>query len=173
MDLYEAILLSGKGGCGEQVMKMTTICFSADAAKQSRSGQSAVRSRRVAPWSTNFVPIQLSALNVPLGASSTRPVESGTISSVSLDRVTLDRRGSGASFLMYKVLRLWKDRFHSLSLQSCTNRDFPWGNALAVQGDALIHGPTLVARPVGSEWRTRRPRCNNIQNNQLTGDRTL
>ncbi len=28
----------------------------------------------------------------------------------------------------------------------------------AVKGDALIHGPYLAARPVGSDWRTRRPR---------------
>lgn len=25
------------------------------------------------------------------------------------------------------------------------------------KGDTLNHGPNLVARPVGSEWRTRRP----------------
>jgi hypothetical protein len=31
----------------------------------------------------------------------------------------------------------------------------------------LIHGPRLVARPVGSEWRTRRPYEMDIQFNQL------
>jgi hypothetical protein len=30
-------------------------------------------------------------------------------------------------------------------------------NVRAVKGDALIHGPYLAARPVGSDWRTRRP----------------
>jgi len=29
--------------------------------------------------------------------------------------------------------------------------------AVAVEGDALIHGPHLVAQPVGSEWRNHRP----------------
>jgi hypothetical protein len=37
------------------------------------------------------------------------------------------------------------------------NSDFLSRNSLAVKGDALIHGPRLVARSVGSEWRTRRP----------------
>jgi hypothetical protein len=42
-------------------------------------------------------------------------------------------------------------------LLECTNSEVDLQISLAVKGDALIHGPCLVARPVGSEWRTRRP----------------
>ena len=41
--------------------------------------------------------------------------------------------------------------------------------AVAVRADALIHGPCLVARPVGSEWRTRRP-SHRIQPINYKGD---
>jgi hypothetical protein len=39
----------------------------------------------------------------------------------------------------------------------CTNSEVALQTSLAVKGDALIHGARLVAPPVGSEWRTRRP----------------
>ncbi len=76
------------------------------------------------------------------------------------------------AFLFQEVLRLWNDGCSSSPLPVRISRDFPLGNPLAVKGDALIHGPSLVARSVGSEWRTRRPHDKNIQTNQLTGDQT-
>lgn len=39
----------------------------------------------------------------------------------------------------------------------CTNSEVELQILLAVEGDVSIHGPCLVARSVGSEWRTRRP----------------
>lgn len=57
----------------------------------------------------------------------------------------------------YKVLRFWLTRRCSSPLLDRINGDLPYGTSLAVGGDALIHGPSLVARSVGSEWRTRRP----------------
>ena len=60
-------------------------------------------------------------------------------------------------FLIQKVLRFCKKGRSSSPQPSRISSDFLSGNLLAVKGDALIHGPSLVARPVGSEWRTRRP----------------
>jgi hypothetical protein len=79
------------------------------------------------------------------------------------------RRGNDApghsSILNQKVLRsLQLARRGSLQLSRISS-DFLSGISLAVKGDALIHGPRLVARPVGSEWRTRRPSQGNIQTN--------
>jgi len=38
-----------------------------------------------------------------------------------------------------------------------TNLDISAEIVRAVKGDALIHGPNMAARPVGSDWRTRCP----------------
>jgi hypothetical protein len=77
------------------------------------------------------------------------------------DRAPLRRSSS-----FYKVLRFWQEELTSSLRSTRINSGFPKGNPLAVKGDALIHGPCLVARPVGSEWRTRRPR--QTTTNQLT-----
>ena len=61
------------------------------------------------------------------------------------------------TFLIQKVLRFWQVGRRSSHRLLRINSDSHFGNSLAVKGDALIHGPCLVARPVGSEWRTRRP----------------
>lgn len=61
--------------------------------------------------------------------------------------------------LIQKVLRFWqKGRSNSFFLFRISS-GFLHRNSLAVavKGDVLIHGPSLVARPVGSEWRNRRP----------------
>ena len=39
-----------------------------------------------------------------------------------------------------------------------------------VMGDVLIHGPSLVARPVGSEWRNRRP-CVYIESSTMGAEK--
>ena len=57
----------------------------------------------------------------------------------------------------HKVLRFWQAGHCSSPRLTRSNRDLPHGSDLAVKGDALIHGPCLVAGLVGSEWRTRRP----------------
>jgi hypothetical protein len=63
------------------------------------------------------------------------------------------------------VLRFWQKGRSSSPQLARISSDFLSGNSLAAKGDALIHGPCLVARPVGSEWRTRRPYQGNIQTN--------
>ena len=59
----------------------------------------------------------------------------------------------------YQVLRRrrWVPKRPRASTR--TSGGLPSGRslAMAVRADALIHGPCLVARLVGSEWRTRRP----------------
>jgi hypothetical protein len=54
---------------------------------------------------------------------------------------------------IYKVLRFVQAGQITPSRLFRINRDYPVGNSLAVNGDVLIHGPRLVAQPVGSEWR--------------------
>lgn len=74
--------------------------------------------------------------------------------------------------LKYKVLRIQqKGRFTSTQWVRISS-EFHSRNSLAVKGDALNHGPHLVARPVGSEWRTRRPHQVRIHTNQNWGDQT-
>jgi hypothetical protein len=68
-------------------------------------------------------------------------------------------------FLIQKVLRFWqKGRSSSPQLVRISS-GFLSGNSLAAKGDALIHRLRMVARPVGSEWRTRHPYQGNIQTN--------
>lgn len=43
------------------------------------------------------------------------------------------------------------------------NREPAFSNSLVAKGGVLIHGPRLVAQPVGSEWRTRLPYWKYIQ----------
>jgi hypothetical protein len=69
------------------------------------------------------------------------------------------------TFLIQKVLRFWqKERSSSPQLVRISS-GFLSGNSLAAKGDALIHRLRMVARPVGSEWRTRRPSQVTIQTN--------
>lgn len=59
-------------------------------------------------------------------------------------------------FQKYKMLRLRQPGFNPY-LPVRTNLDISAEIVRAVKGDALIHGPNMAARPVGSDWRTRRP----------------
>jgi len=68
-------------------------------------------------------------------------------------------------FLIQKVLRFWQKGRSSSPRLARISSGFLSGNSLVAKGDALIHGPCLVARPVGSEWRTRRPSQVTIQTN--------
>ena len=76
------------------------------------------------------------------------------------------------TILIQKVLRFCKKGRTSSPQLTRISSGFLSGNLLAVKGDALIRGPRLVARSVGSEWRTRRPYQMDIQTNKETGDRT-
>ena len=59
-------------------------------------------------------------------------------------------------FQKYKMLRYRRLDFNPPpSIR--TNLDISAEIVRAVKGDALIHGPNMAARPVGSDWRTRRP----------------
>jgi hypothetical protein len=69
------------------------------------------------------------------------------------------------TFLIQKVLRFRQKGRSSSPLLSRISSGFLSGNSLAAKGDALIHRLRMVARPVGSEWRTRRPYQGNIQIN--------
>ena len=69
------------------------------------------------------------------------------------------------TFLIQKVLRFRQKGRSSSPLLSRISSGFLSGNSLAAKGDALIHRLRMVARPVGSEWRTRRPFQGNIQTN--------
>ena len=94
-----------------------------------------------------------------------------------LSRSASEIRGVGdatdhQTILIQKVLRFCKKGRSSSPQLTRINSDFLSRNSLAVKGDALIHGPSLVARSVGSEWRTRRPYQLDIQTNYETGDRT-
>jgi hypothetical protein len=81
--------------------------------------------------------------------------------------VGLSPQFDSENFLQYKVLRFRRKGHCSSPQLACISSGFLSGNSLVVKGDALIHGPRLVARPVGSEWRTRRPYEMDIQFNQL------
>jgi len=59
--------------------------------------------------------------------------------------------------LIQKVLRFQLKARSSARRPVRINSGFLHRNSLAVKGDALIHGPHLVAQPVGSEWRIHRP----------------
>jgi len=88
----------------------------------------------------------------------------------SLSSLSVGETGSGdapdhETFLIQKVLRFWQKGQCSSPQPVRISSGFPSGNSLAARGDALIHGPTLVARPVGSEWRTRHPYQVIIQTN--------
>ena len=81
-----------------------------------------------------------------------------------------EKGGSGdaphhETFLIQKVLRFWQKGQSSSPQLVRISSGFLSGNSLAAKGDALIHGPCLVARLVGSEWRTRRPFQVTIQTN--------
>jgi hypothetical protein len=88
-------------------------------------------------------------------------VSDSSTSEVVGDVQSLNRR----AFLHNKVLRFWQKGQRSLPQLVRISSGLLFGSSLAAKGDALIHGPTLVARPVGSEWRTRHPYQKNIQTN--------
>jgi hypothetical protein len=75
------------------------------------------------------------------------------------------------TFLNHKVLRFCQEGRSSSTRLTRISSDFLSRNSLAAKGDVLIHGPCLVARPVGSEWRTQRPFHVSNQTNHK-GDRT-
>jgi hypothetical protein len=56
----------------------------------------------------------------------------------------------------YKMLLFRQPGYNPL-LAFRTNLDISAEIVRAVKGDALIHGPNMAARLVGSDWRTRRP----------------
>jgi hypothetical protein len=75
-------------------------------------------------------------------------------------------RRPNAPGLDSQMLRFCQAGHCGPSRQARTNRNLPHGSALAAnrdprgflgKGDVMIHRPCLVAWPVGSEWRTRRP----------------
>ena len=64
-----------------------------------------------------------------------------------------------------KVLRNGGAGFFQPVRQLRINGEFPYGSSSAVKGDAVIHGPRLVAQPVGSEWRIHRLHQTGSQSN--------
>ena len=56
-------------------------------------------------------------------------------------------------WLTEKVLRFLQAGINNPPRLFRINRNLPFGSFLAVKGEVLIHGPNLVAWPVGSERR--------------------
>ena len=74
------------------------------------------------------------------------------------------------SFEFNKVLRIRLKGQCSTPSGVRISGDLPNGSLPATKGDVLIHRRCLVAQPVGSEWRTRRPYQRYIQTNQNIGE---
>ncbi len=74
-------------------------------------------------------------------------------------RGTYQVSATAAPFQTNKVLQGQRGCENLASSLYCTSSEVAVWTSLAVKGDATIHGPSLVARPVGSEWRTRHPQC--------------
>lgn len=74
------------------------------------------------------------------------------------------------SFEFNKVLRIRLEGQCSTPSTVRISGDLPNGSLPATKGDVLIHRRCLVAQPVGSEWRTRRPYQRYIQTNQKLGE---
>lgn len=75
------------------------------------------------------------------------------------------------NFSQYQVWRKWGTTAQADSNPSASKRvsSRRADLAVAVQGDALIHGPRLVAQSVGSEWRIHRlHEINQIQSKEKT-----
>jgi hypothetical protein len=112
------------------------------------------------------------ALRQPLSNSGASNRLASVLSRSSGEIRDSDDTPDHSTILIQKVLRFCKKGQSSSTQSARINSDFLSRNSLAVKGDALIHGPRLVARSVGSEWRTRRPYQMDNQTNQETGDRT-
>jgi hypothetical protein len=80
--------------------------------------------------------------------------------------VGLSPQFDSENLLQYKVLRFWQVGQYSPPHLVRIKREARFGGSLAANGDALIHGPNLVAWPVGSEWRNHRLHRAVIQTNQ-------
>jgi hypothetical protein len=71
--------------------------------------------------------------------------------------VILETRTSLSNlFQKNKMLRFRQGGLNP-STSARTNLDISAEIVRAVKGDALIHGPNMAARPVGSDWRNRCP----------------
>jgi hypothetical protein len=93
----------------------------------------------------------------------TRPVSNDSVREVPGGEQFLHPRAC----LIHKVLRFSQAGYCYPPRLDRTNRALPHGSSLAAnrdphgfldKGDVMIHRPYLVAGPVGSDWRTRRPR---------------
>jgi len=87
-----------------------------------------------------------------------------------LRRSADEMRGSGdapnhQTILIQKVLRFCQGGRSSSFRPARISSGFLSRNSLTAKGDALIHGLSLVARPVGSEWRNHRPHLASSQTN--------
>ena len=69
------------------------------------------------------------------------------------------------AFSNLKVLRFFQAGHCNPPRLIRINRNLPVGSILAVKGDVLIHGPNVVAWPMGSEGRNQHPHQVNIQSN--------
>jgi hypothetical protein len=100
------------------------------------------------------IPAPLQRLILDLPASNRREA----VSKISTGSAVGDVSSSNyRAFLFNKVLRFRQKGQRSSPQLVRISRGLLFGSSLVVKGDALIHGPTLVAQPVGSEWRTRHP----------------
>jgi hypothetical protein len=117
----------------------------------------------IAPNGSSFA--KLPAARRPLLSNSGESIRHASV----LRRSAGEMRGSGDApnhqkILIQKMLRFCQRRSSSPQLARISS-GFLSRNSLTAKGDALIHGLSLVARPVGSEWRNHRPHLASSQTN--------
>jgi hypothetical protein len=105
------------------------------------------------------------ALRQPLSSSGASNRHASAVSRLVCEMGDSGDAPDRQELLKQKVLRFCQKGRSSSPQLARINSGFLSGKPLAAKGDALIHGPCLVARPVGSEWRTRRPYKGIIQTN--------
>ena len=105
------------------------------------------------------------ALRQPLSSSGTSNRHASVLTLLACEMGDSGDAPEYRELLNQKVLRFCRKGRSSSPQLARINSGFLSGKSLAAKGDALIHGPCLVARPVGSEWRTRRPCQESIESN--------
>ena len=114
---------------------------------------------------TGLIAGKPTALSQPLSSSGSSNRRASVVSLLACEMGDSGDAPDHQELLKQKVLRFCQKGRSSSPQLARINSGFLSGKSLAAKGDALIHGPCLVARPVGSEWRTRRPYKGIIQTN--------
>jgi hypothetical protein len=129
-------------------------------------GSAVARTFRAPVLLKNFAFVKTLAPFQVLPLDSVAFVRRGSVSNSSSSKVAGGvQPSSHLSVFFNKVLRFWHEGQRSSLQLVRMSSELLCGSSLATKGDVLIHGPSLVARPVGSEWRNHHPRQAAIQTN--------